>query len=94
MRTIVRTAAAEAAYQRYLGSLENFAEVYEAIEATLAEDPGKGWRTVGGRWEYLLAQHEKPRVRAIYSFDEDEVTISELEASGGMSSNEIPAGTP
>ena len=50
------------------------------MAATLAEDPGKGWRTAGGRWEYLLAKHEKPRVRAIYSFDEDEVTISELEA--------------
>ena len=80
MRAVARSPAAETAYRRYLESLENFVETYETAMSAIAAAPGRGRLTAGDRRQYLLAKPGMPRVRVTYIFDEDEVTITDLEA--------------
>ena len=80
MRAVARNPAAETAYRRYLESLESFAEAYEAAMSAIAAVPDRGRRTAGDRRQYLLAKRRMSRVRMTYIFDEDEVTITDLEA--------------
>ncbi len=80
VRTVVRTPAAEASYRRYQKEMEGFDDAYATVAATLSIDPGKGWNTAGGYCEYLLATRNVPNVRAIYSFDDNEVAIRGLDA--------------
>ena len=81
MRVVTLKPAAEISYLRYLESLAEFAEAYEALASTIAESPYKGRTIAGGRREYRLARKDEPTVRATYSFDDGEVSIFSLEAS-------------
>ena len=80
VRIVVLEPAAETSLRRYRKELEGFDEVYAAVAATLSTDPGEGWNTAGGYFEYHLAMKTVPAVRAVYSFDDKEVVIRGLDA--------------
>ena len=79
-RAIVRQPSAELAHARHSEALPGFVETYDAVAGILARDPGKGWPTAGGAYEYRLARHGFPRVRVLYKFTEDAIVISTIEA--------------
>ena len=80
MRTAVLTPAAELSLRRCEQDLPGFDEAWETAVSMLASVPERGRRIAGGRWEYRFAERDRPSVRAVYDFDEDEVRISNVEA--------------
>ena len=83
MLTIVLQPGAELSFQQFQQAMPCFHEAWTELSATIAQDPAKGWRTVGGFHEYLLAQPGKPRVRVTYSFDDTELIVRRIDAFDG-----------
>ena len=75
MGVVTLNPAPEIAYRRYLQSLADFAEAYEALASRLAKDPEKGRRIASGRRECHLDRKDKPAVGATYALDDGEVSV-------------------
>ena len=80
VRIVVFAPAAETSFRRYDDEMEGFDKAYSALATTLSIEPGSGWNTAGGYYEYLLANKNVPTVRVVYSFDDKEVLIRSLDA--------------
>ena len=85
-RTVKLEPAAELEYARLAAEVPGFEEAYGELIAMIDARPRRGRPMVGGRWARVLTNRDRPRVAAIYTFNETEIRVRDIQATPAGSS--------